>query len=372
MIYNVGDLLRIQNTEYKVIGKIQYMNPAEQTFWNEYRLRSAADNGEYWLSVDDVYREYSVSHVVRGKPDMRDYHPVDSGTESVAGAWGDVDVDRGEKAKFEEYEDPTEELIVSVEKWSDGTEYSVGYYIDEDEITKTGHIENMQAESTYQSSGGSSPAASKMFATVITVMIFLGALFSEMDFSFIYNLSSPKSIKKYLAKNTVMYSYSTSVTASNGLKADVYTAGYGSVEDNAKNIISGIEGNTENVMSSDEEGDDSVAIITGKEYCLVYLSEEEDQVYIQVSDRKYAYSSESEPYHSRSSTRSFYRRHYHSTGFWSDDVKYSKKYTSAYHDYSGGVISDVSSGSLNQYSGTVRQQSAAKRSSSGGGTSHGK
>ena len=65
-------------------------------------------------------------------PDFRMYHKVDEGREIVRQYSGNVDVDLGEAALFSEYEDPTEERIISVETWSDGTEWSTGHYLDED------------------------------------------------------------------------------------------------------------------------------------------------------------------------------------------------------------------------------------------------
>ena len=81
----------------------------------------------------EVYNEYSVSRVV-SNASLDGYHEVDSGTEVVTGKFGQVDVDVMERAVFHEYEDSTEEMIISIERWEDGEEISAGYYLDADDI----------------------------------------------------------------------------------------------------------------------------------------------------------------------------------------------------------------------------------------------
>ena len=131
--FAVGNRLLVDGDDYKVVGKILYRNENDGMTWTEYRMLKCSSGSEYWLSVDDYYREYSISKVVH-LANIKGYHEVDSGTEVVVQRWGDVDVDAGERAGFTEYEDDTEEKILSYEFWSDGKEISKGYYLDENEI----------------------------------------------------------------------------------------------------------------------------------------------------------------------------------------------------------------------------------------------
>ena len=128
MEYQVGDILRIDGELYKVLGKIQYRNTDDNCRWMEYRLKKLEGQGEFWLSVDEAYDEFSLSHAVK-HTSLDGYHPVDSGTEEVLAVWGQVDVSVGDKAPFTEYEDQTEEKIISEEIWEDGKEVSVGFYL---------------------------------------------------------------------------------------------------------------------------------------------------------------------------------------------------------------------------------------------------
>lgn len=126
MEYQVGTTLQVDGDVYDIIGKIEYRNPADNCHWFEYRLISRAYRREKWLSMDEAYQEYSISEGRYGIS-TAGYHLVDSGTAEVVHIWGNVDVVVGDRAEFKEYEDVTEEKIISIETWDDGEETSVGY-----------------------------------------------------------------------------------------------------------------------------------------------------------------------------------------------------------------------------------------------------
>ena len=167
----------------------------------------------------------------------------------------------------------------------------------------------------------------------------------------------------------------TSVTGEAKQKADVYSAGSAySIDFIAEDIITAIEGETEYVQKDDEAGEGeegSVAILTKKEYCLVYPSEDNNEVLVQVSKRKFTYTTDESPYRSNRHARRYYRRFYYSTGYSSDSSSY-RKYSSPYSSFDDTSISYSDSNSLNTYSGTVRQDSINARRSDGGGLSNGK
>ena len=371
--YFVGDQIKADGDYYTILGKITFRNKADNKTWDEYRLKSVQySNEERWLSVDEFYNEYSISRVDPTAVSLTGamgYHQVDSGIEQVIAISGDVgDVVVGDTARFEEYEDNEEEKIVSVEDWDDGTEYSRGYYLDPWEFGKDGENHTMQR-------------VKGNFGNIITgilVCIIIGfGLLAEYAPSI---FAGNKKIEKYV-KNSIKYEYVTSITGNEKQKANVYlykeSASIVSSPDEdyqlkacAEDIISGIEGNTESVQQNTEDGDNSIAILTKKEYCIIYRGED-DKIYVQVSNRKYAYTSDKEPYHSRRSTHRYYRRFYHSTGYGSDSSTYSRS-SSSYEGYSDTGIAYDSNNSLNTYSNSVRQTSAASRNSSGGGLSSGK
>lgn len=361
MNYAVGDILRVDGDVYEIIGKIAYRNRNDNCTWMEYRLYSQNMRREKWLSCDDIYQEYSISETT-GNVSTNGYHEVDRGTEEVTGAWGSVDVEIGDWADFTEFEDVTEEKIISWEVWDDGKEVSVGYYLDPDEIQKIGEGRTV-SRGGYGSSGGKS-INSVTFFCVIGIFIVAGVCMSCLPEYF----KSITTIAKYLKKEA-SYIYVTSITGDKGEKADVYKT-YGDIDWAAKDIIDAIDGNTENVQQNTEDGDESVAILTSREYCLIYTSEDGDTL-IQISTRKYAYYNDDEPYHSNSYTRRYYRGYYYSWGYFSDISDYSSG-TSPYSDYSGDTVDGNYYDTYNEYSDSVRQSSINARSSSGGGTSSGK
>ena len=294
-----------------------------------------------------------------------------------------MDVEIGDTANFIEYEDVTEEKIISHEIWDDGFEVSTGYYLDEHEVVKmsggqgvsAGGYNSYQSNAGYQSTGfasggtmsnnASSESIQKIVKLLVTLIPIL-VVFSAIKGAF-GGIGTP-SISKYLDK-TATYIYQTSITGTEGEKADVYMT-YHDVDSASKDIIAAIDGKTEDVQQNTEDGDDSVAILTKKEYCLIYTSEEGETL-VQISTRKYAYYNDADPYHSRTGTRRYYRRYYYSRGYSSDYASWGST-NSPYDSYSGSTLNNNPYDAYSTYAGSVRQSSTTSRTSSGGGTSSGK
>lgn len=363
-IFKPRSILKIDGMECEVLGYIEYRDDKENFGYRWYDYRLKTPKGEMWLSVDDTYEEYVLSWPITLKNGQvgPKWHKVDEGTQVVSSAVGDVDVDRGERADYAEFEDATEEYTLSLEMWSDGTEASQGEYYDENEIEFLG-VKKM-------TTGEFLMKYSCLIAFLAFFIIYgLTSVFQNWD------LTHTK-IKDYVSKNQY-YVYETSITGSGKQKADVYLyLGTADEELIAKDIVNGIYGHTEAV--SQNEGDGSVTILTSNEYCIIYVPEEGDvtgdgypDAYVQVSSRKYAYSSESSPYHSSGTTSSWYRTSYYSSGYSSDARRYTST-PSAYKSYDGVVTHDLGNGYLDAYSSSVRQSSRAARSSDGGGLSGGK
>ena len=354
MYYKVGTLLNINGLEAKVIGYIEYQNPQDgNKAWMEYRLKTK--KGECWLSRDDVYNEYSISwpaNQVKGRIGP-EWHKVDEGTQIVTSCGGDVDVDRGERASFVEYEDASTDHTLSVEIWSDGAEYSTGEYIEKTDIVVIGYKKPVKKWSFEKTVGF-------IFWTVF------------ICFFVVMAIKPDKKISNYLEKS-YRYTYETSISGNEKQKADVYMYQYNTTTDEvAKDIIDGIEGDTQSVTQKDETADEEIAIMTKDEYCLVYHpEEEEDVVYVQVSNRKYNYTSSNAPYRISSSNALWYRNHYYSAGYSADSSSY-KRTPSAYSMYEGTTIHNIGNGYFDTYANSVKQSSINSRNSSSGGTSSGK
>lgn len=374
MEFSVGDMLQVDGDLYEIIGKIRYRKIEDNLYWTEYCMRQRPSGKERWLSIDVVNNEYSISQFARN-PSMGGYHQVDSGTEEVVGVWGKVDVSIGDRATFYEYEDVTEEKIISQEVWDDEQEYCTGYYLDSDEIVKCsntmGNNSSMgYSQNTYSGGGRNYQSASNpkkgsalksMIAVLIPIIIVCGLMA-------VYTNKDKNAIAKHLKSGTY-YTYVTSITGNEEQKADVYKSLL-SLDGTARDIIDAINGKTESVQQNTEDGDDSIAILTKNEYCLIYTSED-NEVLVQISSRKYAYVSDHRPYHCHHRTYRYYRRYYYSRGYTSDSGNY-KKYRTSYSDYDDTTIDSNSSDTYSGYASSVRQSSTSTRTSSGGGLSSGK
>jgi len=205
-----------------------------------------------------------------------------------------------------------------------------------------------------------------LFAIIIAIVI-MGSMF----FNAFGNLFQDKNIDKYLKAST-NYTYATSITSNQkeSEKATVYTTSL-SVDLAVKDIINMLKGDLISVQqNTEDQGDDSVTILTKKEYCLVYKSTDEITT-IQISSRLYAYTSDSTPYHSSLFTNRYYRGYYYSNAYSSDNHSY-KKYNSSYSSFNDSTVTSNNSDPYSTYSSSVRQSSSSSRSSSGGGISSGK
>lgn len=362
--FNKGQYLLVDGLEYVVIGGIEFYNANDGSLWQEYKICSIKTRKTCWLSIDNVYNEYAIyeEHTYNSRFEENNiigngYHRVDAGTASVRSCFGIPDTEPNDSVYYTEYEDSTEEKIISFEQWEDETEYSTGYYLDRDEISVV---------SGSSSGNGNNSSPKNNNTTLIIVMLLF--IFIPFCLIFILTKSDNKNIEKYLKSNS-NYVYETSVTSdlNTSERADVYTTTL-SVDTASKHIIDAISGNTEQVQESDE--DDSVAILTANEYCLIYTGTD-NITRVQISSRAYVYQSTNTPHRCTSHTYSYYRRFYYSNGYYNDSRKYNKK-ASGYDGYDGDLVSTDYSDPYYSYSSSVRQSSVNSRSSSGGGISSGK
>lgn len=368
MNISVNDLLRVDGAEYRVIGMIVYRNPSDNCCWTEYRMIPSAGGREKWLSIDDDYHEYSISEMTSGsKPGA--YREVDRGVQIVVSARGNVDVDTGESARFVEYEDSTEEYIFSEESWSDGTEYSKGYYLDLEEIEVISSSGSTGSSGSSYGGGYSSGGTyrGKSSYTLVFVIIAIAVLSIVVPIIAGAVGGSVPKIADWL-KTATGFTYVTSITGTENQKADVYKSDV-DLDSTAKAVINAVEGQTESVQQNTDDGDQSIAILTQKEYCFIYISEDGD-VLVQISSRKYAYYNDASPYRSNTYSHRYYRRYYRYTGYYTDSTSYSGD--TPYSGYSDTPMNTTAGDSYSTYSNSVRQESINARRTAGGGTNYGK
>ncbi|MBR3315153.1 MAG: DUF4178 domain-containing protein [Atopobiaceae bacterium] len=402
MHFDVGNDLSIQGVRYLILGSILYEDRAQGDEWEEYRLLNHEKRTESWLSYDTGNEEYEMSFAVSTPTPPEGFTLVDSGTQVVRGCGGDVDVDQGETAQYETWEDAEGEHTYSVERWSDETEYSRGMYVQPTDIMDLGPSPDARR----------SKKGAGVFGVVCALclglfaLIFAGIGSIDGKYTDVNKLLSADSLNYTLVEDSDAASSPTPESGSNDVT--VYTTQM-SVDDASKDIINKLEGNVTSAKEDDDKR--TVAILTNNEYVLVYEDAGEDgmaiddtedpdaskdsddaaasqasapaddaaaetkpalgRTLVQVSSRQYAYSTDRRPYHSRYHSYLWYRLFYRARAFSEDNKKYMNS-ESSYSNYNGETSVDSSSSSYETYADSIRQQSAAAKSSSGGGTSHGK
>ncbi len=394
MNFSVGHDLSVQGVKYLILGSILYRDRGQGDEWEEYRLRNSNDGSISWLSYDTGNDEYEMSFMVSTSNPPQGYHRVDSGTQVVCGRAGDVDVDNGETAQYETWEDAEGEHTFSVERWSDGTEYSRGMYVERSDIKDLGPSPDAK-----KPRGNGCRNALLIYIALVMLFPFLSLLMpTKSDYE-----------TDICAKLDNDYPYIEVTEAADSDQPDVKTyATEFSVYDASNDIIKKLEGYVRNVREDDTG--QTVAILTDNEYILVYkdagedgLGQEEVQAsaedstkeasektdedstaetssletnhpktLVQVSSRKHAYSTDRRPYHARHSSYLWYRQFYRAVGYTSDSESY-KDTESSYSHYTGETAIDSSTTSpYETYASSVRQESIAAKKTSGGGTSYGK
>ncbi len=403
--FPIGAKLLVDEKFYTVIGNIVYTNPEnDNESWIEYRMLSS-QNEETWLSIDSQNEEYSLSWptALESNQISAKWHKVDEGTQIVKSFEGNVDVEIGEKSEFIEHEDDDEEKILSVEIWEEGSEISEGFYLDEDEIEDVSSDNNSvntginYGTHTQEKQGCGAKIRSCLSTTIVLLIFLFGAGAISGGVESLFNSSTP--CYDFISSSPD-YVYVTSITGENDLKADVYEATLNDMSENLRDVqlmesemastnelhadestiktdiwmslyvkdLLAHAGIDPEYVSEDTETGASVGILTPDEYCLFYHPEDNpEKIYVQVSDRKYNYSSRTSPYMAAAATNMWYRSHYYSAAYSTDSSKFSD-IPSSYDMHKGPIVKDLGNGYFDVYSNDVKNSSAgmARRSSSGG------
>lgn len=336
-----GQTIYIKNQKYIVSNMIEFK---EDTWvWQEYEIVSDTYLSK-WLIVEENENkqlEYSLYETYKGEVDTNEiefvvgdksYELYEKGRATVKNYFGNADVDKYETCEYYDYISKNKIDIISVEKWKDETEKSIGYYIKNEEIQIIEEIEkNKEPIYTPKNKNGS------MISIIILLLFFLPTIFLAFSGLFVN-----KSIQKYLEKATDSYTYVTSVTSNtNNQKAKVYEASFSSIDLTVKDIIDGVpEGITQTIDTDPNTDEDGIGLQTNNEYAYIY--QENGKVFVQVSSKEYVKSSGS-TYHSR--------HYYH-----------------YYNSYNSTQKSTIYS----NYASSARQKSINSRTLTGGGTSSGK
>ncbi len=339
-----GQILYIDNQKYVVINMIEYKE--DTWIWQEYEIENDL-NEHKWLSVEkDEKNEivYYLYEPFRGVVDTNEieifynaenYELYEKGKAIVQNYFGNADVDKYESCEYFDYISNSK-AIISVEKWEDEIEKSIGKFIENSRIKITEEISSKNKTVAYNSKNKKTKMANIIILLICALPILVGLI------EIFSGLFTNKSMENYIEKETTKYTYVTSVTNNtNNKKAKVYKSLLADIDATVKDIIDGVpEGITDTIDSDPNSEDDGIGLRTDKEYAYIY--KENNEIFVQVSSKEYVNNSGT-MYHSR---------HYHYY----------------YNTYGSTRKSDTYS----SYAYSARQRSVNSRTSSGGGTSSGK
>ncbi len=270
------------------------------------------------------------------------YEVYEKGIATVKNYFGNADVDIYENCVYIDYISSDKKNIVSIEKWEDEIEKSIGEYLDDSRVVITNELDIERIKKIYREDKKSKKSK---WNFLIIVMIILMLCNSPTLFS---DLFANKSIEKYLEKQTKIsvpkYYYETSITnnSDNSKKARLYKSNLKSIDAVVKDIINGVhEGITDIIDYDPDTEEDGIGVYTKNEFVYIYM--EDNDVYVQVSGKGYV-NKGGTLYHG-GNHNTYYHRTYNST-----------RKSTVYSNY--------------RYS--ARQNSINSRKTSGGGTSSGK
>lgn len=340
-----GQILNIKTGRYVVINMVEYKE--DTWIWQEYEIKEVNSYKHKWLSVEkdennkeeyylyDRYVGYVNINELEFQSENKTYELYEKGIKTVNNYFGNTDVDKYEKCEYFDYKSKDGKSIISVEKWEDETEKSIGTKLDTTNIQVTSEIEKTEPNNVKNN------AKKARNSSIMIWVLMLALLFFPSIISMISGLFVNKSMQKYLKKETSKYKYETSVTNNtNNEKAKVYESMLGSVDATVKDIINGVPEGITKASGDDKNADEGIGLQTKNEYAFIY--KENQKIYIQVSSKKYLNNS--------------------GTMYHSNHYRY-------YHSYYSGTHS---SSTYNNYAYSARQKSVNSRTSSGGGTSSGK
>ena len=134
----VGDIVQYDLLDYYVVGLIIYNDRGYK--WSAYQME--AEGKRIWLAVEqDDALEVGIYEPV--KLDMGDKLPLpdkisykgktfyldEEGEAAIVEVMGEAGAAAGQRIKYWEYEDESEDYALSIEQWGGDLEVSYGYYV---------------------------------------------------------------------------------------------------------------------------------------------------------------------------------------------------------------------------------------------------
>lgn len=133
--------ISIKREKYQVLNMTKFRE--KSSYWIEYQIRRVEDYKIFYLSVELSSKVILYEILENATVDLKmniwfqgdEYELFESGTEKVESFYGITDVRMNDEASYYEYQNKRDKKIVlSVEKWYDGTEVSLGRLLKPSEI----------------------------------------------------------------------------------------------------------------------------------------------------------------------------------------------------------------------------------------------
>ena len=126
----------IEKVKYRVLNKVKFVE--KSSYWIEYKIRNVENNEIYYLNVElsskailyKILLEKEIKLKVNIIFQDQEYELIEKGIGKVDTYYGMTDVGLKEEVNYYEYQNKQErQKILSVEKWKDETEISLGKII---------------------------------------------------------------------------------------------------------------------------------------------------------------------------------------------------------------------------------------------------
>ena len=132
----INQHIKIENIEYKIINKVKFNEKA--SYWIEYKLQNIQDSQMYYLNVEisskSILYKILDTREIQLKMNMifenEEYELFEKGKGRIETYSGFTDVALNDEVDYYEYNCKTDkQKILSIEKWKDETEISIGKII---------------------------------------------------------------------------------------------------------------------------------------------------------------------------------------------------------------------------------------------------
>lgn len=128
--------LMIEKEKYKILNQVKFAE--KSSYWIEYKIQNIRNSEFYYLNVErsskailyKILKEEQIPIKMNIQIKGEEYELFEKGIGKVENYYGMTDVGLGEEVHYYEYTNKSnKEKIISIEKWKDEIELSIGRVI---------------------------------------------------------------------------------------------------------------------------------------------------------------------------------------------------------------------------------------------------